>query len=169
MDDFDDETFTRLWKRGVKVDEIARLWGRSRQATLARARKLGLCQTHGSGRVPLPEALRPLYDGAISEADLAEHFRCAVSELRAVAKFCGWPAIGDLETARARGENVALLFDRDAPPVPPMPPHPKFTPEIDARLWECRGHADRERLATITGLGRNLLLTRWHNMRRAAG
>lgn len=168
MDDLNDETFTRLWKRGVKVDEIARLWGRSRQAALARARKLGLCQTHGSGRVPLPEALRPLYDGAMSEADLAEHFRCAVSELRAVAKFCGWPAIGDLETARARGEDVALLFDRDAPPVPPMPPHPKFTPEIDARLWECRGHADRERLAAATGLGRNLLLTRWHQMRAAA-
>jgi hypothetical protein len=168
MDDLNDETFTRLWKRGVKVDEIARLWGRSRQAALARARKLGLCQTHGSGRVPLPEALRPLYDGAIGARELANHFKCAVSELRAVAEFCGWPVIEDLEVAYARGENVALLFDRDAPPVPPMPPHPKFTPEIDARLWECRGHADRERLAAATGLGRNLLLTRWHQMRAAA-
>lgn len=168
MDDLNDETFTRLWKRGVKVDEIARLWGRSRQAALARARKLGLCQTHGSGRVPLPEALRPLYDGAIGARELANHFKCAVSELRAVAEFCGWPVIEDLEMAYARGEDVALLFDRDAPPVPPMPPHPKFTPEIDARLWECRGHADRERLAAATGLGRNLLLTRWHQMRAAA-
>jgi hypothetical protein len=168
MDDLNDETFTRLWKRGVKVDEIARLWGRSRQAALARARKLGLCQTHGSGRVPLPEALRPLYDGAIGARELANHFKCAVSELRAVAEFCGWPVIEDLEVAYARGEDVALLFDRDAPPVPPMPPHPKFTPEIDARLWECRGHADRERLAAATGLGRNLLLTRWHQMRAAA-
>jgi hypothetical protein len=168
MDDLNDVTFTRLWKRGVKVDEIARLWGRSRQAALARARKLGLCQTHGSGRVPLPEALRPLYDGAIGARELANHFKCAVSELRAVAEFCGWPVIEDLEVAYARGEDVALLFDRDAPPVPPMPPHPKFTPEIDARLWECRGHADRERLAAATGLGRNLLLTRWHQMRAAA-
>lgn len=167
MDDLNDETFTRLWKRGVKVDEIAHLWGRSRQAALARARKLGLCQTHGSGRVPLPEALRPLYDGAIGARELANHFKCAVSELRAVAEFCGWPVIEDLEMAYARGEDVALLFDRDAPPVPPMPPHPKFTPEIDARLWECRGHADRERLAAATGLGRNLLLTRWHQMRAA--
>jgi hypothetical protein len=118
--------------------------------------------------VPLPEALRPLYDGAIGARELANHFKCAVSELRAVAEFCGWPVIEDLEVAYARGEDVALLFDRDAPPVPPMPPHPKFTPEIDARLWECRGHADRERLAAATGLGRNLLLTRWHQMRAAA-